>query len=139
MGAVLPPLIVLALQSLVLGKGLNVSQELRAELKPADTCPPEVEGSCRWTLFEDGSWTLRVNMRRLSKEMAFQEGLQEDFTLILDEETKKARWTRSVLSTPEHYEFTASLEGKSPTLQVGHRVSVLRRGEPILTGILTSD
>ena len=133
-GRVLLPVAILLLQSLVIGKGMEVSHQLQAKLHPTQSAPSELEGSCRWTVFEDESWLLRITIDGLSKEMAFTDGVREDFSFSLGGEKRDVRWSRSEMSTTERYRFEASLEGKNDLPNEEDNLSILRRDEPILTG-----
>ena len=124
------PAAILVLQSLIVGKGMVVSHKLH----PPKSAPPELEGSCRWTVYEDESWLLRISIDGLSKELAFADGNRENFILSLGGEKRDVRWSRSELSTAERYRFEASFEGKGPLPKEDGNVAILRRDEPILTG-----
>lgn len=138
-GRVLPPMILLTLQSLLLGKGMEKALELRGELSPPDDNPSGMTGICKWTVFKDGSWRMRAELDALPQNVAFDEAQQEQFAIAKGDELFKVRWVRSELSTSQSYGFRASLEGKSRAPEVGQSVSILRRGEPLLSGVLVTD
>ena len=136
-GRILLPVLVLVVQAVVVGKGLKKAGELTSELNPTESTPSTVGGSCRWELFEDGSWILRAEMASLSKELAFHEGSTQKFEIVLGGGKIKPRWVRSELSVPDSYRLEASKEGKSPKPKHGDTVEVLRLGESFLTGVLS--
>lgn len=135
-GRALPPLLILGLQALVVGKGMKKVGEFTSELEPVESLPSEVSGSCRWELFEDGSWMLHAEMESLPKELAFEQGSVQKFDIVVGEKTIPTRWVRTELSVPESYGFRASLEGKSPTPKQGDVFQVVRQGQPFLSGAL---
>jgi hypothetical protein len=149
---VLPVPLVLALQVVVVGKGLERVTCLQSQLDSVNPEYPQVRGSCRWEVFADDSWTITIQLSGLPERLAFADGVTEfgaGMELNVKGESVQPKWVRRKNHSPQTedllYDMTATLDHtqKVPSAfrEVGNGevVAICHNAQPVLEGTLATN